>query len=124
MIEHFIVLMGCDRRASRNYTAQARGGVDPLKAPEPLLILNPSNFVPKYGFPVVKGLISLLIPEERLVYLSFNPNFRVHQVLEPRALLYLPCYFFLHIKFTCIYFPASGQAVVTRVVPSSPRFLI
>ena len=28
--------------------------LDPFRAPEPLLILNPSNFVPKNGFPVVK----------------------------------------------------------------------
>ena len=30
--------------------------LDPFRAPEPLPILNPSNFVPKNGFPVVKGL--------------------------------------------------------------------
>ena len=30
-----------------------------FRAPEPLPILNPSNFVPKNGFPVVKGLIPL-----------------------------------------------------------------
>ena len=30
--------------------------VNPFGAPEPLPILNPSNFVPKNGFPVVKGL--------------------------------------------------------------------
>ena len=30
--------------------------LNPFRAPEPLLILNPSNFVPKNGFPVVKGL--------------------------------------------------------------------
>ena len=29
---------------------------NPFRAPEPLPILNPSNFVPKIGFPVVKGL--------------------------------------------------------------------
>ena len=28
----------------------------PFRAPEPLPILNPSDFVPKNGFPVVKGL--------------------------------------------------------------------
>ena len=28
--------------------------VNPFRAPEPLPILNPSNFVPKTGFPVVK----------------------------------------------------------------------
>ena len=32
------------------------GALNPFRAPEPLPILNPSNFVPKYGFPVVKGL--------------------------------------------------------------------
>ena len=31
-------------------------GVNPFRGPEPLPILNPSNFVPKNGFPVVKGL--------------------------------------------------------------------
>ena len=29
-------------------------GLSPFRAPEPLLILNPCNFVPKNGFPVVK----------------------------------------------------------------------
>ena len=33
-----------------------RNAINPLRAPEPLPILNPSNFVPKNGFPVVKGL--------------------------------------------------------------------
>ena len=32
------------------------GFVSPFRAPEPLPILNPSDFVPKNGFPVVKGL--------------------------------------------------------------------
>ena len=32
---------------------------NPFRAPEPLPILNPSNFVPKNGFPVVKGLTSI-----------------------------------------------------------------
>ena len=31
-----------------------------FRAPEPLPILNPSNFVPQNGFPVVKGLRPLL----------------------------------------------------------------
>ena len=30
--------------------------INPLRAPEPLPILNASNFVPKNGFPVVKRL--------------------------------------------------------------------
>ena len=30
--------------------------LDPFKAPEPLPILNPSNFDPKNGFPVEKGV--------------------------------------------------------------------
>ena len=30
--------------------------INPFGAPEPLPILNPVNFVPKNGFPVVKGL--------------------------------------------------------------------
>ena len=30
--------------------------INPFRAPKPLPILNPSNFVPKNGFPVVKGL--------------------------------------------------------------------
>ena len=30
--------------------------LNPFRAPEPLPMLNPSNFVPKNGFPVVKGL--------------------------------------------------------------------
>ena len=31
-------------------------GLDPFRAPEPLPILNPINFVPKNGFPVLKEL--------------------------------------------------------------------
>ena len=37
--------------------AQRTRGLNPFRAPEPLLILNPSNVVPKKGFPVVKGLM-------------------------------------------------------------------
>ena len=33
--------------------------INPFRAPEPLPILNPRNFVPKNGFPVVKGLRTL-----------------------------------------------------------------
>ena len=33
-----------------------KNGFNPFRAPEPLPILCPSNFVPKNGFPVVKGL--------------------------------------------------------------------
>ena len=36
--------------------SKVNGVVNPSRAPEPLPILNPSNFVPKKGFPVVKGL--------------------------------------------------------------------
>ena len=36
--------------------------LNPFRAPEPLPILDPSNVVPKNGFPVVKGLIEN--PEE------------------------------------------------------------
>ena len=32
--------------------------LNPFRAPEPHPTLNPSNFVPKKGFPVVKGLSS------------------------------------------------------------------
>ena len=35
------------------------GLLNPFGAPEPLPILNPSDFVPKNGFPVVKGWIPL-----------------------------------------------------------------
>ena len=35
-------------------------GLNPFRAPEPLPILNPSNFVPKNGFPVVKALTGVL----------------------------------------------------------------
>ena len=34
--------------------------LDPFRAPEPLPILNTSHFVPKNGFPVVKGLKKVL----------------------------------------------------------------
>ena len=44
--------------------------LNPCRAPEPLPILNPSNFVPKNGFPVVKGLSS---PHFRLCT-GFRPS--------------------------------------------------
>ena len=34
------------------------GELKPFRAPEPLPILNPSNIVPKNGFPVVEGFSS------------------------------------------------------------------
>ena len=34
----------------------ARSLTTPFRAPEPLPIINPSDFVPRNGFPVVKGL--------------------------------------------------------------------
>ena len=37
--------------------SKQRKQLNPLIAPEPLPILNPSNFVPEDGFPVVKGLM-------------------------------------------------------------------
>ena len=37
------------------------GILNPFRAPEPLPILNPSNFVPKNGFPVGKGLIPKIV---------------------------------------------------------------
>ena len=43
---------------SPNQFFRGRCLVDPFRAPEPLPILNPSDFVPKNGFPVVKGLSS------------------------------------------------------------------
>ena len=39
-----------------------------FRAPEPLSILNPSNFVPKNVFPVVKGLT------KRLARVSLDPK--------------------------------------------------
>ena len=41
--------------------------LNPFKAPEPLPILNTSNFVPKNGFPVVEGLISYF-PTVHILY--------------------------------------------------------
>ena len=35
-----------------------KGLLNPFRAPEPLPILNASNFVPQNGFPVVKGLVN------------------------------------------------------------------
>ena len=37
--------------------------------------------------------------------------------------IYHGCFFFFFFLFSHFYFPASGQAVVTGVVPSPPRFL-
>ena len=47
----FINIISSLQRRIRSRTA-----LNPFRAPEPLPILNPSNFVPKNGFPVVKGL--------------------------------------------------------------------
>ena len=56
----------------------ARGvGVNPFRAPEPLPILNPSNFVPKKGFPVVKGL--------RLGYMAFLSRIPCHDIGTTRG---------------------------------------
>ena len=43
--------MTVDIAGDADYTS-----LNPFRAPEPLPILDPSNFVPKNGFPVVKGL--------------------------------------------------------------------
>ena len=45
---------GSTFRAKKFHVSDCRGFF--IRAPEPLPILNPSNFVPKNGFPVVKGL--------------------------------------------------------------------
>ena len=37
-----------------------------FRAPEPLPILNPRNFVPKNGFPVVKGLTPSRLQREKI----------------------------------------------------------
>ena len=41
--------------------------LNPFRAPEPLSILNPSNFVPKKGFPVVKGLNPKSLGEKKII---------------------------------------------------------
>ena len=64
--------------------------LDPFKTPEPLPILNPSNFVPKNGFPVAKGFnqsagISLFFFQSvffRCIYLG-------HGDVRREALLFL-----------------------------------
>ena len=45
------------RRCGRELVSETGDFVNPFRAPEPLPILNASNFVPKNGFPVVKGLM-------------------------------------------------------------------
>ena len=50
-----------ENRANKNdllFIFFRRFRVNPFRAPEPLPILNPSNSVPKNGFPVVRGLRS------------------------------------------------------------------
>ena len=51
MRKKFRCWLGLRRRAP-----SFRKSLNPFRAPEPLPILNPSNFVPKNGFPVVEGL--------------------------------------------------------------------
>ena len=45
-----------------------------LRAPEPLPILNPSNFVPKNGFPVVKALRSPKSSEKYAIFLFLRDS--------------------------------------------------
>ena len=54
MIDVLRLAVVIDARVSH----KIRIAFNPFRAPEPLPILNPSNFVPKNGFPVVKGLIN------------------------------------------------------------------
>ena len=69
---HFIYFFLAFSRAGNNVriqltpvsTAFNSPELNLFRAPESLPILNPSNFVPKNGFPVVKGLIlSALFPK-------------------------------------------------------------
>ena len=52
----------CVQLRTRRFVANIQGGceinfiLDPFTAPEPLPILNPSDFVPQKGFPVAKAL--------------------------------------------------------------------
>ena len=52
----------------RNRLRQLVKLLNPFRSPEPLSILNPSKFVPKNGFPAVKGL-SYYCVVRRLLYL-------------------------------------------------------
>ena len=52
------------------------GLLNPFGAPEPLPILNPSNFVPKNGFPVVKGLTHLNPKSSEIGIFFFQDDFR------------------------------------------------
>ena len=132
-----------------------RGLSTPLETPEPLsVILNPNNFVPKNGFPVVKGVklpklrSSVLkkkvhpsivartrkkrVPKEPPPWSGNGPPYlfgrcfltgdQSKQDLERHFFFFIFTFFLI----SHIYFPASGQAVVTGVVPPfppPPRFL-
>ena len=50
---------GYDRGARAAFFLSLNPQLGSFRAPEPLPIQNPSNFVPKNGFPVVKGLSPL-----------------------------------------------------------------
>ena len=57
---------GLDKRVGTTNLSKSLNQVttrtlNPFGAPEPPSILNPSNFVPINGFPVVKGLSSALV---------------------------------------------------------------
>ena len=45
-----------DEKVQPDILTQVLGTLNLFRAPEPLPIPNPSSFVPKNGFPVVKGL--------------------------------------------------------------------
>ena len=53
---HHAPLLIRNRPKKKLLSLEKRGDLNPFRAPEPLPILNPGNFVPQNGFPVVKGL--------------------------------------------------------------------
>ena len=81
----------------RRTTHFRRLWVNPFRAPEPLPILNPSNFVPKNGFPVEKGLRSPVIPKIFVGTKHTTPTFRTRLLLHTT-----PFYRLLTAKSICL----------------------
>ena len=72
------------------------GLLNPLKAPKHLPVLNPSNFVPENGFPVVKALSPK--SSEIIGYFSFDAIFVVYLALGPG--IFHPVYTAVAVSFS------------------------
>ena len=82
-------------------TVQFRG-INPFRAPKPLPILNPSNVVPKKGFPVVEGLNSTRSKNERAkMVLDVTTQIGYHAVFKKTIFDFDEILDLTHSRHTC-----------------------